>query len=92
MFNDVAADNVTHGVHGTVKQLEHLGEYVDSEYKKNDSTARITRREKDGDERNSSGSVVLNIEIHAEIARASEFGHVPIDDAGDADAQQDGQE
>jgi hypothetical protein len=84
---DVPADNVTHGVHGTVKQLKHLGEYVDRKYNEDDTTARIARRKKNGDERDRSSSVILNIEIHTEIPRASEFGEVPIDDAGDADTQ-----
>ena len=90
MFNDVPADNVTQGVHGTVKQLKHLGKYVDREYNEDDAAARIARREKDGDEWDRSGSVILNIKIYTEIPRAAEFGHVPIDDAGDTDAQQDG--
>ena len=92
MLYDVAADNMTQGVYGTVKQFKDLGEYVDSEYSEDDATARIPRREKDGDKGDRSGSVILNIEIYTEISRSSEFGDVPIYDAGDPDAQQDGQE
>ena len=92
MLYDVPADNMTQGVHGTIEQLKHLGEHVDRKNKKNDATARIPRRKKNGDEGDGSGSVILNIEIHTEIARTSELGQVPIDDAGDPDAQQDGEE